>query len=131
MQYSSKNHRKFKLFCHLIFSTKYRRNVFDNRKIKSTLKKVIDNLELDFKIVQFETDRNHIHFLIDYDPKISVAQIVRHLKQLTTAGIWREHEISLKKTFWRERTLWADGYFVCSIGCASPETIKKYIKNQG
>ena len=28
-------------------------------------------------------------------------------------------------------TLFSDGYFVCSIGRASPETIKKYIDTQG
>jgi len=26
---------------------------------------------------------------------------------------------------------WSDGYFVCIIGDASPETIKKYIDEQG
>ncbi|EAJ0730349.1 IS200/IS605 family transposase, partial [Campylobacter coli] len=26
---------------------------------------------------------------------------------------------------------WSDGYFACSVGEATPETIKKYIENQG
>ncbi|MFW9625355.1 MAG: transposase, partial [Sulfurospirillum sp.] len=26
---------------------------------------------------------------------------------------------------------WSDGYFVCSVGEASPETIQNYIANQG
>jgi len=26
---------------------------------------------------------------------------------------------------------WSDGYFVCSIGEASPETIRQYILSQG
>ncbi|ELH7179123.1 transposase, partial [Campylobacter coli] len=28
-------------------------------------------------------------------------------------------------------TFWSDGYFACSVGEATPETIKKYIENQG
>jgi putative transposase len=28
-------------------------------------------------------------------------------------------------------TNWTDGYFVCSIGEASPTTIRDYIQNQG
>jgi putative transposase len=115
----------------LIFSSKYRRNVFDDNRIRITLNDIISGSELDFKILQFETDRNHIHFLIDYDPKISVTQIVRHLKQITTVGVWKKHRYTLRELYWKERTLWADGYFVCSIGGASPETIRKYIENQG
>lgn len=38
---------------------------------------------------------------------------------------------NLKKEFWKEHTFWSDGYFVCSIGEANPETIRKYIENQG
>jgi putative transposase len=33
--------------------------------------------------------------------------------------------------FWKENAFWTDGYFVCSVGEASPETIQKYIQNQG
>jgi putative transposase len=131
MLYHSKNHRKYKLFCHLIFSAKYRRNLFSNNSLKWTLKNILEKTERDFKIIQYETDKNYIHFLIDYDPKISVTQIVRHLKQITTFHMWRKHLIFLKKFYWKEKTLWADGYFVCSIGESNPETIKRYIENQG
>lgn len=131
MLYHSKNHRKYKLFCHLIFSTKYRKNLFCNNNLKQTLNIVLEKIQKDFKIIQQETDKNHIHFLIDYDPKISVTQIVRHLKQMTTVFLWNEHKNILKRLYWKERTLWADGYFVCSIGESNPETIKRYIKNQG
>ncbi|MBD1429590.1 transposase, partial [Sphingobacterium sp. DN04309] len=30
-----------------------------------------------------------------------------------------------------EHTFCSDGYFVCSIGEASPDTIREYILNQG
>lgn len=28
-------------------------------------------------------------------------------------------------------SFWSDGYFVCSIGEANPDTIRNYIENQG
>jgi putative transposase len=37
----------------------------------------------------------------------------------------------LSQEFWLEKTFWSDGYFACSIGEASPETIREYILNQG
>jgi putative transposase len=85
----------------------------------------------DFTVTEQETDKNHIHLMIDYDPKISVSQIVRHIKQITTNNLWKQHGNYLRQFFWREKTLWADGYFVCSIGNSNPETINKYIQNQG
>ena len=36
----------------------------------------------------------------------------------------------LKQHYWKERTLWSDGYFAASIGQVSQETIERYIKNQ-
>ncbi|WP_283107465.1 transposase, partial [Shewanella psychromarinicola] len=36
----------------------------------------------------------------------------------------------LKKQFWLENTFWSDGYFACSVGNASADTIRKYIQEQ-
>ena len=44
---------------------------------------------------------------------------------------WKLHGNYLSKHFWKERTFWTDGYFVCSIGNVSENTLKKYIENQG
>ncbi|WP_103899153.1 transposase [Petrotoga halophila] len=32
---------------------------------------------------------------------------------------------------YRKKTFWSDGYFACSIGNVSKETIEKYIQTQG
>jgi len=39
--------------------------------------------------------------------------------------------ILLSKQFWKEHNFWSDGFFACSIGEANPETIRRYIENQG
>lgn len=86
----------------------------------------------DFQIEVFESDLDHIHFLIRYIPRLSVTQIVRKLKQETTYHIWRSvHRNFLFSHFWKEHTFWTDGFFVCSIGEASPDTIRQYIISQG
>jgi putative transposase len=41
------------------------------------------------------------------------------------------HEKELKRHFWKERTFWSDGYFCCTIGNASQETIRHSIESQG
>jgi len=130
-KYHKKSKKKYLLQCHLIFITKYRKNILNNLKIN--IFKVFRNIELNsnFIIKEMEIDRNHIHFLIDYEPKISITSIVRKLKQISTNKIWKSHSSFLHLYYWKEKTLWSDGYFVCSIGNANEETIRKYIQEQG
>ena len=84
----------------------------------------------DFMISEMEVDQDHIHLMIESEPKLSPLQIVRKLKQETTVRMWKSHP-ELERHFWKERTFWSDGYFCCSIGNASIETIRKYIESQG
>ncbi|WP_417363779.1 transposase [Galbibacter sp.] len=62
---------------------------------------------------------------------LSISQIVRRLKQQSTKLIWQKHPVSLQKQCWRKCTFWSEGYFVCVIGEASPDTIPQYILPQG
>ena len=78
-----------------------------------------------------ETDKDHIHILLDYKVTDCVADIAKILKMVSTNTIWKNYPRMMKRNFWREHTLWSDGYFACSIGEASKETIEQYIQNQG
>jgi len=82
----------------------------------------------DFEIEVFESDLDHIHFLIRYVPPLSITSIVRKLKHESTYHIWHStHNSFLSKHFWKEHSFRSDGYFVCSIVQASPDTIRVYI----
>jgi len=76
-------------------------------------------------------DQDHIHCEVSSEPRISPLAMVRKLKQESTIQLWQRHEKELKKHFWKERTFWSDGYFCCTIGNASQETIRQYIESQG
>ena len=77
----------------------------------------------DFEIEVMESDIDHIHSLVRYLPRLSIAQIVRRLKQESTRQIWLLHPTILRKQYWYQHLMWSDGHFVCSIG--------EYILNQG
>jgi putative transposase len=96
--------------------------------MKSAMLKIAE--KSNFRIKEMETDRDHIHLMIESVPKLSPLQIVRRLKQESTYRIWREYP-QLQKSFWKERTFWSDGYFCCSIGNASINTVRRYIESQG
>jgi putative transposase len=130
--YLTTNRVKHYIKCHIVFACKYRKPILVN-KLNDDLMKVFNSISesSDFKIEVMETDIDHIHFLIRYKPRLSVSQIVRRLKQESTRQLWLLHPFFLRQHYWRQKLLWSDGYFVCSIGEASPDTIKNYILNQG
>ena len=78
-----------------------------------------------------ETDKDHIHYMIEYEPTISISKITNLMKSYTTFHIWETEYVYLKNYLWREKTFFTDGYFVCSIGNVSKEQLQKYIENQG
>lgn len=82
-------------------------------------------------IKKMETDKDHIHYLIETEPTISISKIVNLMKSYTTYHIWQLHQKYLSRHFWKEHTFWTDGYFVCSIGNVSEKMLKEYIENQG
>ena len=59
-----------------------------------------------------ETDTNHVHILLSYDPKISVSIISKYLKQYSTYHLWKKYDKYLSKQYWKKKLLWSDGYFV-------------------
>ena len=84
-----------------------------------------------FIILEIEVDKNHIHLMVESEPKVSSLMIVRVLKQQTTVRLWNDFSKHLQKHFWKEKTFFTDGYFVSKIGEVSSETLKNYIQNQG
>ena len=78
-----------------------------------------------------ETDKDHIHYMIETEPTMSISKIVNLMKSYTTYHIWKRYPDYLRKHFWKEHTFWTDGYFVCSVGNVSEEMLRKYIENQG
>lgn len=130
--YITTNRSKHYLKIHLIFVCKYRKPLLMgnlNEDMKTILENITNNS--DFSIEVMESDINHIHFLIRFIPRLSVSSIVRKLKQESTKQIWSLYSDVLSQEFWLEKTFWSDGYFACSIGEASLDTIREYILNQG
>ena len=130
-EYNSKKRHKYYLKAHLIFVCKYRKLLIGDIDVDVKTLFSIITVGSKFNIEIMESDNDHIHLLLSYSPDVSITSIVRKLKQRSTIELWKKHKDCLKKCFLKEHTFWSDGYFVCSIGEANPETIRKYIENQG
>ena len=80
-QYISTNRSKHYLKCHLIFVCKYRKKLLVGQ-LKEDMRSILLNItsNSDFEIEVFESDLDHIHFLIRYIPSLSITSIVRKIK---------------------------------------------------
>lgn len=105
MKYETRNYSKFLLMYHVIFVCKYRKQILE--PISEELKQITPDIskESKFEILEMETDKDHIHFLIKSEPKVSVLSIVRKLKHESTNRLWKTQKDYLKKYYWCENTL--------------------------
>ena len=132
-KYRSKGHCKFLLRYHLILVCKYRLKLMSASNISSDIKKLSEQIakKHNVDIWYLESDKDHIHYMIEVEPNTNLANFVKTLKSYTTYHIWKKYPNYLRKCFWKERTFWSDGYFIASIGEVSADTLKEYIENQG
>ena len=131
-RYNRHNRRKYSLKVHIVLVTKYRKQLLKGTIADDVKQKIFDICNSNgWNIIAMETDKDHIHYMIETEPTMSVSKIVNLMKSYTTYHIWKRYPNYLRKHFWKEHTFWTDGYFACSVGNVSEEMLKKYIENQG
>lgn len=131
-RYNRRNRRKYNLKVHIVLVTKYRKALLQNG-IDSFIKHAISYLAEQniWTIIAMETDKDHIHILLEYDVTERICDIISVIKQRTTCWLWIRYGDGLSKQYWKKYIFWSDGYFACSIGEVSSATIEKYIAEQG
>ena len=127
-----KNRRKYNLKVHIVLVTKYRKALLQNG-IDGFVKRAISYIaeQNDWSIIAMETDKDHIHILLEHDTIERICDIISIIKQRTTRWLWTRYRDVLSKQYWKKQIFWSDGYFACSIGEVSSATIEKYIAEQG
>ena len=122
-------HCVFQLHVHLVFVTKYRKQVFNDEILKDLeviFKDVCHNFETE--LIEMNGETEHIHLLLNYPPKVSISKLVNSLKGVSSRLIRKQHP-ELKKSYWKGG-LWSPSYFASSCGGAPLSIIKQYIEQQ-
>ena len=112
---------------HVVFCPKYRRKVLTDG-IDSRLKELIlfKQEEYKYEILELEIMPDHVHMLIDVNPKIGIHNTIAKIKGYTSHGLGLE----FPKLKTRLPTLWTRSKFISSVGSVSLEVVKKYIEDQ-
>jgi putative transposase len=126
----SGRHCVFNLHVHLVFVTKYRRKIFTKEildYLSDTFKNICNNFEAE--LVEFDGEKDHVHLLVNYPPKVSISKLVNSLKGVSSRLIRQEFQLYINK-FYYKGVLWSPSYFAGSCGGAPISIIKQYIENQ-
>lgn len=123
-------HCVFNLHIHLVFLTKYRRSVF-TKAVLEDLKEIFASVCQDFEaeLVEFDGEKDHVHLLINYPPKVSVSRLVNSLKGVSSRLIRKKRYACIQDKLWAG-ALWSPSYFAASCGGAPISIIKQYIEQQ-
>lgn len=122
-------HCVFNIHAHLVFVTKYRRSVF-TKPMLNTMRDAFEKVCLDFEstLVEMEGEKDHVHLLVHYPPKVSLSKLVNSLKGVSSRLVRARHADSLA-CYWKG-VLWSPSYFAASCGGAPIAIIKQYIQQQ-
>ncbi|AUA17182.1 Transposase IS200 like protein [Streptomyces malaysiensis subsp. malaysiensis] len=115
---------------HLVFVTKYRRGVFDDEMLtrcEKIMRKVCEDFEAELK--EFNGERDHVHLLINYPPKIAVSKLVNSLKGVSARRIRQEFTGRINRAIMHGH-LWSPSYFSASCGGAPLAIVRQYIEQQ-
>lgn len=123
-------HCVFLMHVHLVFVTKYRREVF-TKVILDDLRNIFTSVCVDFEseLVEFDGEDDHVHLLVNYPPKVSVSALVNSLKGVSSRMIRQKNYPNIRKKLWG-KALWSPSYFAGSCGGAPIAVIHQYIEQQ-
>ena len=95
-RYNHHNRQKYSLKAHIVLVTKYRKQLLKGSITDDVKQKIFDIANTrGYEIIAMETDKDHVHFLIDYDTTDSVCDIVKIEKQETTYYLWQTKGFNL------------------------------------
>ena len=130
--YRRNRHSCYDLEYHLVVVTKYRHPVITGA-LKDRLLAITETLftkNWNCRILEVNTDRDHIHILFEAPPQVQLSVLVNNYKTVTSRRLRKEFEAELKP-YYGKPYFWSDSYFIGSVSDRSQEQIVRYIRDQG
>ncbi|WP_411144765.1 IS200/IS605 family transposase [Streptomyces sp. x-80] len=123
-------HVVYDLHAHLVFVTRYRRNVF-NDEMLTRCEEIMRAVCTDFgaDLIEFNGEEDHVHLLVHYPPKVALSSLVNSLKGVSSRYLRAEFTGRVNRATVHGR-FWSGSYFAGSCGGAPLQMVKDYIENQ-
>ena len=130
MDKNSLSHTSWECACHVVWIPKYRRKVpcgEARREIGEILSTLVERME-GVEKVEGSVCSDHVHICLRIAPKHSAGSVVGKLKG-KSAIILHERHPERGRLTGRDRTLWARGYYVSTVG-PDESAVRRYIQKQ-
>ena len=124
-------HSVYAIQFHLVLVVKYRKKILVGR-VSERLKEITKEVAKHFgvKIIEQETDKDHIHILFSSRPSVAPSRFVNSLKSVTSRKLRKEFPEKVKKELWGGK-FWSLSYFIATTGQVKLEDVKRYVQSQG
>lgn len=115
---------------HLVWVTKYRKNVFDTEEKTKRMKELLDTIGTNkgVTIQKMEVMPDHVHLLISFPPNLAASSVVKSFKGASSREWFKEFP-ETKEKLWGGH-LWSSSFFMSTLGEMSKEVVENYINNQ-
>lgn len=128
----SGSHCRYNLTYHFVWIPKYRHSFMVGPfavRLKQVLRQIAKKYR--FNIIALEVMPDHLHILLEANPKWAPSRIVGILKSISAREMRKEFLPLIKKYIRKSNTLWAVGYYVsCVANTVTVGIVKEYIENQ-
>jgi putative transposase len=130
MELQRNSHHVYRLMYHFFWIPKYRHKVFSS-PYREVLKGIIEKIGYDYNIdiVELEIPLDHIHMVVRGVPKMSPSNVMQVIKSISAREFFRRYPDIKRRYFWGGK-LWTQSYFVETIGNATEDTIRSYVRGQ-
>jgi putative transposase len=125
------SHNVYDTHYHIVFPVKYRKALLVDDiplAIVSIAREIGDRYDIDFE--KIGCDRNHIHILTSFPPKLSGSSMVRIFKSITAKQLFLKFP-ALKKELWGGE-FWSDGFYLATVSeRGNWQQVESYVASQG
>ena len=120
----------YSLQYHVVWCVKYRRKVI-TEQIEKSLFEILTKIAQDnkFRIWEFNTDKDHVHLLIDCSPQNYIPSMLKALKGVSARLLMKQYGNELRKQLWGGH-LWNPSYFIATVSENTEQQVRDYIKSQ-
>ena len=128
MDKDSLAHSKWNCKYHIVFASKYRRQI-GYKQISADIGQIIRALcaRKGIEILEAAAMPDHIHLYVKIPPKYSVSEVMGYLEGKSSLMIFDWHA-NLKYKY-GNRHFWCRGYYVDTVG-RNEKAIQEYVRNQ-
>ena len=130
MENHSLSHTRWECLYHIVWIPKYRRKALYGgmrRELGEILAALVEQMDGVEKL-EGPACVDHIHICLRIAPKHAVSSVVGKLKGRSAIVLFGRHP-ELRRVTGRDRTLWARGYYVSTVGL-DEAAVRRYIRGQ-